>query len=288
MTRPSVALLGLGIMGSRMARRLLDAGFPLTVYNRSPDKAAALRGAGARVAPAPRDAMEGADVAIGMVADDRASQSIWTGEAGALAAARPGTLIIESSTLSVEWVRALAAAAAGRQCEFLDAPVTGSRNQAAGGELNFLVGGTEEALDRAHPVLAVMARSVTLVGPTGSGALVKLINNFVCGTQVASLAEALAVVERSGLDRDRTMTVLVGGAMGSPIVKTVAERMLASDFTPHFMLRLLAKDLGYAIGEGGALGVDLTTAKAALALLQKAVAAGLGDEDMAAAVVPLR
>ena len=275
-------------MGSRMARRLLDAGFPLTVYNRSPEKAAAARDAGARVALTPREAIEGADVAIGMVADDRASRSIWLGDSGALAAARPGTLIIESSTLSVGWIRELATAAADRQCEFLDAPVTGSRNQAAGGELNFLVGGTEEALARGRPVLGVMARSITLVGPTGSGALVKLINNFVCATQIASLAEALAVVERSGLDRDRTMEVLLGGAMGSPIVKTIAERMLASDFTPNFMLRLLAKDLGYAIREGDAFGVDLTTAKTALALLDRAVAAGRGDDDMAAAIVPLR
>jgi 3-hydroxyisobutyrate dehydrogenase len=283
-----VALLGLGIMGSRMGRRLIDAGFPLSVYNRSPEKAATLRDVGARVGRTPREAIDGADVIIGMVADDGASRNIWLGDEGALAAALPATLIIESSTLSVDWVRDLAGAAAERRCEFLDAPVTGSRNQAAAGELNFLVGGSAEAFERARPVLSVMARSMTLVGPTGSGAVVKLINNFVCGTQIASLAEAVAMVERSGLDRDRTMEVLVGGAMGSPIVKTVAERMLTSDFTPNFMLRLLAKDLGYAIREGHALGVDLTTARTAVTLLEKSIAAGCGDEDMSAAIVPLR
>ena len=110
--------------------------------------------------------------------------------------------------------------------------------------------GRPTVLDRVQPVLAVMAKSVTHLGPTGSGALVKLINNFVCGTHIASLAEALAMVERSSLDRDRTMAFLVGGAMGSPIVKTIAERMLASDFTTNFALKLLAKDLGYAIDEG--------------------------------------
>ena len=286
--RPAVAVLGLGTMGSRMAHRLLAAGFPVTVYNRSHDKAAPLVSAGARLAETPRKAIEGANVAIGMLADDRASRAVWLGAAGALDGATAGTIIIESSTLSVAWVGELAAAAAARRCEFIDAPVTGSRNQAGAGELNFLVGGAPDVLDRVQPVLAVMAKSVTYLGPTGSGALVKLINNFVCGTHIASLAEALAMVERSSLDRDRTMAVLVNGAMGSPIVKTIAERMLAPDFTTNFALKLLAKDLGYAIEEGRKLDVGLTTARTALDLLERAVRDGHGDEDMAAAIQPLR
>jgi 3-hydroxyisobutyrate dehydrogenase len=286
--RPAVAVLGLGTMGSRMAHRLLAAGFPVTVYNRSHDKAVPLVSAGARLAETPRKAIEGANVAIGMLADDRASRAVWLGAAGALDGATAGTIIIESSTLSVAWVGELAAAAAARRCEFIDAPVTGSRNQAGAGELNFLVGGAPDVLDRVQPVLAVMAKSVTYLGPTGSGALVKLINNFVCGTHIASLAEALAMVERSSLDRDRTMAVLVNGAMGSPIVKTIAERMLAPDFTTNFALKLLAKDLGYAIEEGRKLDVGLTTARTALDLLERAVRDGHGDEDMAAAIQPLR
>jgi 3-hydroxyisobutyrate dehydrogenase len=286
--RPAIAVLGLGTMGSRMAHRLLAAGFPVTVYNRSRDKTAPLVGAGARAAETPRQAVENAAVSIGMLADDRASREVWLGNAGALDGAAPGSVVIESSTLSVVWVRELAAAASARGCEFIDAPVTGSRNQAGAGELNFLVGGSPDVLDRVRPVLAVMAKSVTHLGPTGSGALVKLINNFVCGTHVASLAEALAMVERSTLDRDRTMACLVSGAMGSPIVKTIAERMLSDDFTTHFALKLLAKDLGYAIDEGRKLNVELTTARTALDLLERAVRHGHGDEDMAAAIQPLR
>lgn len=286
--RLSVAVLGLGTMGSRMARRLLAAGFPVTVYNRTRDKTAPLVAAGARAADTPRDAVAGAAVAIGMVADDRASREIWLGGDGALDAAAKGTVVIESSTLSVEWVRELAAAAAARGLDCLDAPVTGSRLQAGDGQLNFLVGGRADVLARVEPVLAVMAKSITHLGPAGSGALVKLINNFVCGTQIASLAEALAMVERSTLDRDRTMAVLVAGAMGSPIVKTIAERMLASDFTTNFALKLLAKDLGYAIEEGRQLDVGLTTARTALDLLERAIRDGHGDEDMATAILPLR
>jgi 3-hydroxyisobutyrate dehydrogenase len=288
MSQPTVAILGLGTMGSRMAHRLLAAGFPVTVYNRTPQKAAPLVAAGARAAATPRDAMHGATVGIGMVADDRASREVWLGSGGALDAATPGTILIESSTLSVAWVRELAAAAEARGCEFIDAPVTGSRNQAGAGELNFLVGGSADVLERVRPVLQPMSRSITHLGPSGSGALVKLINNFVCGTHVASLAEALTMVERSTLDRERTMAFLVGGAMGSPIVKTIAERMLAGDFTTHFALQLLAKDLDYAIEEGRKLDVPLTTAGTARQLLERSIRDGHGDEDMAAAIRPFR
>ena len=286
--RPAVAVLGLGTMGSRMAHRLLAAGFPVTVYNRNRDKAVALASAGARAAETPRLAVAGANVVLGMLADDRASRAIWLGDQGALDGASPGTLLIESSTLSVNWVRELAVEAESRGCEFIDAPVTGSRNQAGAGELNCLVGGSPAMLERARPVLTVMAKSITHLGPIGSGALVKLINNFVCGTHVASLAEAVAMVERSTLDRDRTMQFLVGGAMGSPIVKTIAERMLADDFTTNFALKLLAKDLDYAIAEGRKLDVGLTTAQTALNLLERAIEDGYGDEDMAAAIRPFR
>jgi 3-hydroxyisobutyrate dehydrogenase len=271
-----------------MARRLLDAGFRVTVYNRSRDKAEPLVAMGARAAATPRQAAEQADVAIAMVADDRASRDVWLGGGGALDGLSPGATVLESSTLSVDWVRELSGVAAARLCHFVDAPVTGSRNQAAAGELNFLVGGPAEIVDRVRPVLAVMAKSITHFGPTGSGALVKLINNFVCGTHIASLAEALAMVERSSLDRDRTMAFLVGGAMGSPIVKTVAERMLAADFTTNFSVKLLAKDLRYAVAEGQKLNMELTTARIALELLERAVRNGHGDEDMAAAILPLR
>ena len=133
-----------------------------------------------------------------------------------------------------------------------------------------------------------MSKAIVHVGPTGSGALLKLINNFVCGVQVASLAEALAMIERSGLDRARALEILTAGAPGSPIVKTVAARMTAPDFAPNFLLRLLAKDLGYAMAEGGKLSVDMLTAAAALEQFHRAIAAGHGNKDIAAVVQPFR
>jgi len=283
-----VTLLGLGLMGSGMARRLLAAGFPLTVFNRNPAKAAPLAAAGARVAASPRDAATGAQVIISMVADDVASRNLWLGEHGALAGAEKGTVCIECSTVTVGWVKELAGAARAGGCEFIDAPVTGSRLQAAAGELNLLVGGAAATLEKVRPVLLPLSRSITLLGPVGSGALVKLINNFVCGVQVAALAEAMVLIERSGLDRARALEVLTAGAPGSPLVKTLAARMAAPDYTPNFHLGLMAKDIGYAIQEAGTHSLELATANAALAAFRRAIAAGHGMQDMAAVIEPLR
>jgi 3-hydroxyisobutyrate dehydrogenase len=288
MSKPRIAFLGLGIMGGGMARNLLTKGFPLAVFNRNAEKSKPFANDGARAASSPREAAENADVIISMVADDNAARSLWLGQTGALAGAKAGTICIECSTVTVGWIHEIAAAAQKQKCEFLDAPVTGSKNQSATGELNFLVGGDSATLEKMRPVFSAMGKNVSLLGPVGSGALVKLINNFVCGVQIASLAEALAMIERSGLDRAKALEILSCGAPGSPLFKAVSARMTAPDFTPNFLLRLMAKDLGYAIQEGEKLSVELATAKAALEDFQKAIAAGHGEKDIAAVVEPFR
>jgi len=288
MTTPRIAFFGLGIMGSGMARKLLAAGFPVAVFNRDPQKAAPLAADGARICKSPAEAAEEADVLISMVADDNASREVWLGESGALQAARGGAVCIESSTLTVSWIKELAQAAAARNCELVDAPVTGSKTHAASGQLLFMVGGSDAAVGKAHPILSAMGRGVVHLGPSGSGAWQKLINNFLGGVQIASLAQAVALIERSGIDRDKSLELLTNGSPGSPIVKTIAARMAASDYTPNFALRLLAKDLGYAAGESRGLTLDLTMADAALDLFRQAIASGHGEEDMAAVVEVLR
>jgi 3-hydroxyisobutyrate dehydrogenase len=284
----SVALLGTGTMGGRMAERLARAGHPLRVWNRNRTRAEPLAGLGAVVADSPRAAAAGADVIIAMVADDGASHAVWLGESGALAGARPGAVLVESSTLTPPWIRELAAAAAERGCEFLDAPVTGSRTQAAAGELLFLVGGDAAAVERVRGVLAVMSRGIVHLGPVGSGALIKLVNNFVAAVQVAALGEAVALVERSGLARDQALGILIDGAPGSPLVKAVAPRMLNRDYDVHFSLALMHKDLTYALAEGARFDVPLETAAAALHSFERARQHGLGAHDMSAIVEPLR
>jgi 3-hydroxyisobutyrate dehydrogenase len=286
MSKPKVAILGLGLMGSGMASRLLSANFPLTVSNRNRAKCAPFASDGAFVAASPRDALSGADIIVSMVADDAASRDVWLGENGALsnelAGASSSSVLIECSTLSVGWVQQLAAAAAQRGCRFLDAPVTGSKPQAASGELLFLVGGSAESLALALPVFSVLGRDVVHLGPTGSGARMKLINNFLCGVQAASFAEALSLIDAGGLDRGKAMSILTGGAPASGILKRMADRIAANDFAPNFALRWMAKDLTYALHDAAAEGVPLQTATAALSVFERAIGEGHGDEDFSA------
>jgi 3-hydroxyisobutyrate dehydrogenase len=288
MEQARVAVLGLGLMGSGMARNLLRAGFPVTVFNRSPARAASLADAGARVASSARDAAADADVIVSMVADDRAARAVWMGEQGALAGVKTGALLVESSTISVGWIKELAREAQSHGATLIDAPVTGSREQAAAGQILFLAGGSADDVERVRPVLAAMGRDVVHAGPTGSGALLKLVNNFLCGAQVAVLAETLAFVERSGLDPTTAVDMLLNGAGGSPVVKTLAARMVARDFDPHFVLRLMAKDLTYAREEAAQRGLTLQTATCALGLFERAIETGQGDRDFAAVIEPIR
>ncbi len=287
MTIRKVAVLGLGTMGAGMAHRLLAGGFDVAVWNRSPGKAVPLGAAGARVATSPAAAAEDADVVVAMLADDAASRRAWQDADGALAAMRAGAVAIESSTLTVEWVRTLSAAATARGIDLLDGPVTGSRQQAEEGSLRFLVGGDPGVLARARVVLDAMGSEAVHIGPGGSGALFKLVNNFLCGVQVASLAEAVAMIERSGMDAARIIPLLTAGAPGSPIAKLTGTRMVERDFDPRFYLPLMAKDLAYAQAAFAEQGLDLPSAAAARARFE-AAAADHADLDMSAVVEGIR
>lgn len=283
-----VALLGLGIMGSGMAHNLLKAGFSLTVYNRSRDKAAALESAGAQVADTPKSAAESADVIIGMVANDEASRAIWLGDDGALAGVRSDALLIECSTLSTGWVRELAELAQQHGCAFLDAPVTGSKPVAESGQLGFLVGGDSAAFERARPVLQAMGEKINHLGPAGSGATMKLINNLMGGVQLAVLAEGMRLAEQAGLDMQQVVDLLSNGAPGSPLVKGKAPRIATRDYETHFALRWMHKDLSYALDEATRHNVPLPTVAAAREIYRLAIGQGLGDQDFAAIAEVLR
>jgi 3-hydroxyisobutyrate dehydrogenase len=283
-----VAILGLGTMGTGMAANLLKANFSLSVYNRTPAKAQTLIDAGARFASTPAEAAKDASVIISMLADDAASRAVWLGENGALGAAKKGAILVESSTVSPAWIAEFAQLADQREIDLLDAPVTGSRMQAEAGQLSFLVGGKDTALATATPVLTAMSKEIVHLGPVGSGAKMKLINNFLCGVQVASLAEGLAWIERSGLDRDKALSILKAGAPGSPLLGAISARMVSQDYTVNFLLKLMTKDLLYAQNEAKQSNVDLKTAEVARSLFETAIARGFGDQDMASVIEPLR
>jgi 3-hydroxyisobutyrate dehydrogenase len=283
-----VAILGLGTMGAGMASNLLKAGIPLTVYNRTSAKAQPFADKGARVAATPADAVKDASIVLSMLADDNASRDTWLGKDGALAAAESNAILIESSTVSPAWIAELYALAQQRGNELLDAPVTGSRTQSEGGQLSFLVGGSAAALATATPILNAMSKEIVHLGPIGSGAKMKLINNFLCGVQAASLAEALVWIERSGLDRDKSLAILKSGAPGSPLLGAMSTRMVNRDYTVNFLLRLLLKDMLYATHEAAACNVDLKTGETARALMEAAIAEGYGEQDMSSVVETLR
>jgi len=269
-------------MGSGMAGRLLSRDFSVSIFNRNQEKARPFAERGATLANSPREAATGSDVVISMVSDDAASRNVWLGADGALAGASAGTLVIESSTLTVGWVKELATAAAASGCEFLDAPVTGSKPHAESGELLFLVGGSATAFDAAKPVFSVLGRGAIHLGPTGSGALLKLVNNFLAAVQTVSFAEALVLIDASGLDREKAISILSEGVPGSPMLKRVAARVASGDFTPHFLMRLMAKDVTYALQEAEHAGLKLPTAAAALAEFERAIENGRGEEDFTA------
>jgi 3-hydroxyisobutyrate dehydrogenase len=283
-----IAILGLGTMGMGMAKNLLKAGFTVSAYNRTPAKAVTLGAFGANIAGTPADAAHDADIVISMLSDDTASRTTWTGEHGALSGAKPGAVLVESSTVTTAWIAELALLASERKHHLLDAPVTGSRLQAEGGQLTFLVGGDSAVLERVRTVLAAMSKEIVLLGPVGSGARMKLINNFLAGVQVASLAEALAWIERSGLDREQALKILCNGAPGSPLINTVSARMVAANYDVNFLLSLMRKDLHYAGADAATLSIELRTAKAAEMRFADAIQAGQADRDMSAVIEPLR
>ena len=288
MTQMKIAFLGLGLMGSGMAGRLIAAGFDVTVWNRNMGKAAALGDAGARIAATPAEAVVNAAIVIAMLADDDVSCRIWTGPDGALPAMQPGAIAIDSSTLTGPWVEQLGLLAKARGVRFLEAPVTGSRDQAAQGTLRFLVGGDADTLAAARPLFEAMGNAIVHLGPVGSGATVKLANNFLCGVQAASLAEAIALMEKRGLDIEQAVGILLDGAPASPMVKAVSRRMLDRNYAPHFFVPLMAKDLHYAAQAMADVGIVSVIAAAARARYVEADEAGESQNDIAAIVEPIR
>lgn len=285
----NVAVLGLGIMGNGIAHVLHSKGLLSAVYNRSADKAEPFRALGVKVAATPYEAAIGADVVIAVVGDDAASHAVWMGDQGALAGMSVNAIAVEFSTLSPKWVRALNAAASARNLDFLDAPMTGSKPQAAAGELRLFVGGDPTVLDRARPALAAVSLDQFYLGPVGSGATWKLVNNMMAAVHAAALAEGLAFAEEAGLNMETVAKIIPTSPTASAMVTRKLGRMLNHNYAEtDFSLKWMAKDVGYALDMGGELGVPLRTVEAAANLMSDALLKGYGEDDMAAMVEGLR
>lgn len=295
--RPRVAFLGLGLMGARMAGHVARAGFPLTVWNRSPEVAADLAAdlaaghlAGrVEVADSPRSAAASADVVVTMLADGAVLRSVYAGADGVLAGLRPGAVAVDMGTSGPQVVAELAAAVAAAGAAFVDAPVSGSTAAAESATLTIMAGGAERDVDRVRPVLAVLGRSVRHVGASGAGATLKLAVNSVLFGLTAAVAEALVLLERSGLDPRVAYDVFEESAIAAPAVHYRREALLAPDTAPpSFRLALAAKDLALAAEQAARVGAAVPQLSAAAEVVRDAIAAGLGDADLAAVVTWLR
>jgi 3-hydroxyisobutyrate dehydrogenase-like beta-hydroxyacid dehydrogenase len=244
----TVAFIGLGAMGSRMAMNLHAAGHSLRVFNRSREKTKQFADKGIEVCDSPAAAAKGAEFVCSIVSDDVATREVMLGadgKSGVVGAAAAGTIILDSSTNTPAMSREVAKAAAARGIVYLDAPVSGSLAQAQARELVILVGGDKAAFDKAQPVLLAMGRMVRRIGDSGAGATLKLINNMLSASLTAAIAEAAQAAEAANLDRDATMEVLAEGAAGSRLMKTKLPKIFKRDFSPQFQLELMDKDLRY-------------------------------------------
>jgi len=281
----TIAILGLGAMGARMAARLLDTDHDVTVYNRSMERARDLVAKGARVAETPRQAAEGRDIVISCVRDDDASRAVWLDpDRGALAALGKDAIAIESSTLTVPWTRELAATAAERGVRFVDAPVAGSRPQAEAGQLLYLAGGEPETVDAVRDVLLAMGQAVHHCGPSGSGMVMKLAVNALFGIQVAALAEVLGMTRKAGISDSQATEVLGAMPVTSPALKGIGGLMTARTFAPMFPIDLVEKDLGYVVATTSSLGGESPVTAAVRAVYGRAKDEGLGGDNITGVV----
>ncbi len=278
----TVAFVGLGAMGSRMALNLIAAGFTLRVFNRDRTKTAAAAAQGAAVCDSPAAAAQGAQFVCSMVADDVATREVMLGPAGVLASAAPGTIIIDASTNTPAMAREVAAAASAKGCAYLDSPVSGSLAQAQNRELVFMAGGDAAAFAKAQPLYAAMGRLAKRMGDAGAGATIKLVNNMLSGITTAALAEAAQVTEAADIDRAAALEILGEGAAGSRLLKSKLPKMFSRDFAPQFQLELMEKDLRYFLSLAGELDRPAPLAALVRSQFQAGRRAQLGKLDSSA------
>ncbi len=274
----TVAFLGLGAMGSRMAARLLDAEHDVVVWNRTREKADALVERGAQAAETPADAGARAEVVITMLADPDALRAVTEGRDGFAASVRDDATVIEMSTVgpaAISWLRSALPDAAG----LLDAPVLGSIDAAESGDLEVFVGGPEELYERWKPLLAALGSPIH-VGPLGSGAAAKLVANSTLFGVLGALGEALALAQGLGLSRDATFDVLKNTPLGAQAERR-RRAFESGQYPPRFTLSLARKDVELLLEAAREAGVDLRLADAARTWLSEAEAGGWGDRDYA-------
>jgi 3-hydroxyisobutyrate dehydrogenase-like beta-hydroxyacid dehydrogenase len=280
-----VGFLGMGIMGSGMAANLIRAGFEVLVWNRTPAKAEAIEGA--TVGSSPKAVAEACDIVLICVSDSADVAAVVRGPDGVLAGLRQGGLVVDHSTISPSVTRDLAAETEAAGGSWLDAPVSGGSEGAVNGTLSIMVGGTETDVDRVRALFEAMGKTITHVGPTGSGQLVKLVNQMLVVVNQLAVSEALLFAEAAGLDLQATLQAVTGGAAGSWMLANRGPQMIARDWRPGFTIDLQLKDLRLVLEAADELGVPTLGTSLAFHLYRTLQEQGLGAEGNHAMVKAL-
>jgi 3-hydroxyisobutyrate dehydrogenase-like beta-hydroxyacid dehydrogenase len=276
---PALGFVGLGSMGGRMARRLLDAGHEVVGYNRTAAKARWLVNAGLTLMATPREVAAATDVTFSMVTDTPALEAVCRGADGILAGLRPSSVYVEMSTVSPEAIRALGAEVAQRGATMLDAPVSGSVVTLEQGQLAFMVGGDPAVLERVRPYLTAIGPTITHVGDLGLAVTMKIAINLGLAVQMLAFCESALLAEKAGVTRERAVEALLRSVTASPMVKYRAPFVLRMPAEPLFEVAMMQKDLGLALELGRSLGVPLPTTGIAQEMLSAARGLGAGRYD---------
>ena len=287
MSLATVAFIGTGIMGKPMARNLLQAGYPVRAWNRSPAKAQELAAHGADILSTPALAAKGAQVLVCMLSDGPTCDEVLFGEGGAARVLAPGALVIVMSSIAVDSAVEQARQCAALGLRYLDAPVSGGERGAREASLAIMVGGEVAAFEQGREVLAAMGRPVH-VGPAGTGELSKLVNQLIVASTIATVAEGLLLAERGGADPSKVNEALMGGFVDSPIWRQHGQRMLDNDFTPGGPAKWQLKDTRTALAQAQKLGLSLPVGSLVDGLFQAMIEAGDGELDHAGLIRQLR
>jgi 3-hydroxyisobutyrate dehydrogenase-like beta-hydroxyacid dehydrogenase len=277
-----LGFVGLGLMGSRIVKRLLAAGYEVAGYNRTASRAAPLVEAGMRLCASPREVAQISDITLSMVADTTALSAITDGADGILAGLSPGKIYVEMSTVSPRTIRDLAKRVSALGAQMLEAPVSGSAPAAESGTLVIFVGGSAEALERVRPVFDILSQKIIHMGDNGQGISTKIAINMSLPIQLIALFEGLLLAERSGVPRAVALDALLNSVIASPAMKYRAPLILNMPDEVWFDVKMMEKDILLALELGEDLGVPLATAQLTLDMLRRAQDMGYGDEDFAA------
>ena len=285
--KESIGFIGLGIMGGAMAANILRAGYDLTVWNRTPGRITPLAESGAAVAAGPADLAGRSDIIITCVSDTPDVEAVILGPGGVSEGARPGALVIDCSTISPEATRAIAVRLRQKGVHLLDAPVSGGSEGAARGTLSIMLGGEADQVARALPVLQAMGQTITHVGGQGAGQMAKLVNQVLVVVTMQGVAEALLLAQAGGLDLERTLAAVGGGAAGSWMLNNRGPQVIRRDWRPGFTIDLQQKDLRLVLEAADELGIPLPSTALVFQFYRTLQQRGLGGEGNHALVKAL-